>query len=228
MMKYPEIVDVDEDDNPFAYIQVEGRLKTDLFKSLFIEFLEDCVKKPTLIIGDSEKAFWSQNVMRPFYAQNNIEIQPINVSQEGHIRLAVLDRLVRTIRDMCDNLKIDSENITIPTLQEVITTYNNTKHKDLQNHTPREVYLDELLENRILKGRRTENWLKSNNEGFLIPEGSDVLIRRKYSKFEKRRGTTTRDGEFEVVRRVSGTMYEVKNKETGETEIVARRDLKRA
>ena len=227
MLKFPEVAaNTEEGDNPFAYIQTTGRLKTDLFKSVFQEFLQTCVKKPALIIADSEKAFWSKKVMIPFYREHDIAIERVNVAREGHIRMAVLDRVIRTFRDMLDNLKIDEEEYTIPLFQAVIRVYNNTKHSDLMGHTPREVYLDEMLERRIVRGRRTENWLKANREGFLIPEGAKVLVRRSFNKFEKRRGVTVLPGEYEVVRRISGSVYEIRNTETGETMTVPRRDIK--
>ena len=57
-------------------------------------------KKPVFkIIADSEKAFWAKNAL-DYYKKEKIKLGKVNVRREGHTRMSILDRVVRTIRGL--------------------------------------------------------------------------------------------------------------------------------
>ena len=190
-----------------AIEQTGLRVKTDRFYNIFKQFEKKNViettdrgmklrsyqqqrKRINKIIGDSEKAFWSQ-MMINYYKSQRIEYEKINTVVEGHIRLSILDRLVRTIRDMVENAKIEvvSPN-EMNTLAEV---YNNTNHKALMDFTPYEVHNDFKKERMIIERRQGSNMIVRNRYKQNLQVGDIVYVRRLYAPFEKHRYSTVRE-----------------------------------
>ena len=73
------------------------------------------------LITDFEPG-WRSTVADTYYQQHGIRHIPINVSEYGHRKLAILDRAVRTIRDMIFNSKLDQSDPV--QLQKLIDVYN--------------------------------------------------------------------------------------------------------
>ena len=178
-------------------------------------------RKPvSLIIGDSEKAFWSERMLQHYHTEG-IEYERINTKQEGHIRLAILDRSVRTIRDMLYRLNI--QRVSPDNVYRAVAIYNNTVHKTL-GYTPKQVHCSEALERRVIQNLKADNWVRTHRTDYPIPAGSEVSVRKQYSIFEKRR-STVRSGKHTLMSRNKRGQYSVRNNE-GETFSVYRRDLK--
>lgn len=203
-----------------------GRVRSDAFLDIFTQFRHKA-KNVTRLIGDSEKAFWSQT-MQAKYQQFNIKTTIINTSVDGHTPLSILDRTVRTIRDMNANLKQDPE-ILLPQMNQLVTVYNNTKHGGLEDTigkpiTPRQMHDNKQLELEYIRNSKANNWIIANNPGFIIPTGSKIVIKQKYHQLEKHRNTCV-SGDWRVVSR-RGLWYTVRESKTGQIMKVKRRDIK--
>lgn len=172
------------------------------------------------IIGDSEKAFWS-NAMMKIYNDNNITCTTVNVAKEGHRLLAVLDRVVRTIRDMeyrthydaTKNVSTAAENINPTEMRRLVEVYNHTWHKTLSKLyggkiTPHDVHFNRWLEAKIIRTVRTTNYLKQQQPGFILEEGQRVLVKESNpDTFAKKRSPYI-NGIWVVTKR-HGNMYDV-------------------
>ena len=93
--------------------------------------------------GDNE---FSSGPIKTFCEENNIRLDT-SVAKEEHIsngnKLGIIDRLVRTLRQLIDNYYViaghRTENIK-DVIKSVIETYNDSNHRGLKNKTPNEVY----------------------------------------------------------------------------------------
>ena len=195
----------------------------------FIEALTKIIQRYRIetLITDYEPGFQSE-VANVFYQQHNIKHVPINVSKFGHRKLSILDRAVRTIRDMIYNTNSDASDPI--QLQKLIEIYNNTRHKTLTKFnntptTPSMVFNNKELENEIILKTRTENYNILHNPNYEIPDGSEVVVKHLYlDRFEKHR-RTAEDGRFVVVAH-EGSRYVVKDIKTGELKPVFRSQIK--
>ena len=177
-------------------------------------------KNVSLIIGDSEKAFWTPMMTR-FYKRLHIKTEKVNTAKEGHTRMSILDRLVRTIRDMFYTLNYKTYHPN--DMIRIATIYNNTKHSTLQ-YTPKQVHENAQLERSIMRKLKAENWIISHRHGFSLNDGVEVSVRKLYKPFEKKRSTVER-GTYTIQSKNRDGSYTVKNPE-GKTLTKYRRDLK--
>ena len=177
------------------------------------------------IIGDGDKAF-TANVVKEFCDDNDIEYDFRKAKDTNHTHTAILDRIVRTFRDMLFNLKVKEPNpLDMKTIADI---YNKTKHETLskvldQPITPEGLHRNESLQLLLIRRLRGINWSKTHVKSYVIPEGRKVFVRARYGKMEKRRGTVEND-EYHVVSH-EGALYRVKNKQ-GDEKVVPRRDLR--
>ena len=180
------------------------------------------------LITDADRAFISGE-SKKLYQQLNIKHYPNNVSKEGHVRMGVLDRVVRTIRDLVYNADLDETNYN--DIKRVVTIYNNTKHKTLSKYlgaptAPKTVFEDEELEQRFIRSMRAENWSITHKPGYLLAPGTEVVVKRFYDNpFDKRRGTAEDD--TYVVIGHEGQKYTIENPKTKEQKVVFRSTIKR-
>ena len=162
-------------------VQLNKRVPSDTFLEAFKKFEElndrGVVKK---IIGDSEKAFWSRTMLR-YYERHGIEVERINVSQEGHLGMSILDRLVGTIRRMCSNMFGD-DLVSPKQMIEVVVVYNNSMHHTFEHFlhkkiTPYEMNHDRTLERDFSNALWEDNIkIRFDNEFDLRP-GTQVVVR---------------------------------------------------
>ena len=196
-----------------------GRVSAVKFKEAFQEF--ERINTPhdiKLLIGDTEKAFWS-GVMMNYYKSQHIATKTINTVQDGHLGLSILDRLVKTIRDMCFKLEY-SETVQPVDMINVVITYNNTFHSTLtrmlkRRISPLEVHESEELQEKFNERLVLDNLLRRLQRKFIIPIGVEVVVRRKiFRKFEKVRSIVM-PGKWYVVG-YNSKGFKVKNPETEE------------
>ena len=205
------------------------------------------LKKIHKLIGDSEKAFWTRNCMA-WYKSEDIKTERVNTHQEGHIRLAILDRVVRTIRDMIENYlhpgalkrknKLQNFTHSIDGIIRICHEYNNTPHSQLKDGfvkgktkknrvywTPFEVHNDPLKEQIVLKKRIGQNWTVQHRQGYTLPNNSLVSVRSIPNPLAKVRWRT-----FPLAHMVKNNtklwQYNVQNPSNNMISKVARRDLK--
>ena len=193
--------------------------------------------KINMLITDYETA-WRGKEANRFYLQNNIIHEAVNVSVYGHSRLGILDRFVRTLRDMIQTSETaagaesgayeDDPN----KLLELVEIYNNTKHRTLTRYlgkptTPQQVLNDEELETQLTRAISSDNWSISHQPWYKIPVGKKVVVKETRNKaFSKVRGSALRD-EWEVIDN-EGQKYTLMNPSTFEEITVFRSQIKQA
>ena len=197
------------------------------------------------IRGDGEGAF-NSHLTQDFYKRNNI-IPCFNIpriktefpsfmndynmvkkqkTEPNHSSLGLIDRVIRTIRDMAYNMKI--RLITPEIMKQIVYLYNNSPHSTLSKYagqlvTPEDVDNDPELEDFIIRKIKQENYSIMNNPGFNLSKGAKVDVYNVDSSMAKRR-TIKQEGKFKINDR-RGAMFEVINDETGEKQIVPRYKL---
>ena len=167
------------------------------------------------LTGDGESAFKSNLAMK-FYEQYNITFHPVSrMKIEGkkgtdplHSSLGLVDRLIRTIRDMIFNAELEMTPLAI---KEMIRQYNNAPHRTLSQYigfdvSPLMVQRDKDKEEYIVMKINKENIQTRMRNDFNIPVGSNVKVYNEKDVMGKRR-VIAREGE--VVGR-NGVMYKVK------------------
>ena len=197
-------------------VNTNKRVPTDIFLEVFQRFEEMNEKKVLLLIGDSEKAFWSKS-MREYYNKRNIGIKIINVNEDGHIGMAILDRLVRTIRDICYNMKF-TQSVTPKEIIEAVVVYNNTIHHTFKNivgedWTPLMVHENEEYEDKFIDGLFNDNIRISSQGAFLIRNGTKVVVFNEMETKKRKIRSKILDGEFVVEKHNNDGTYTIKNKE---------------
>ena len=148
-------------------------------------------KPISLLIGDSEPSFWTHS-SQAWYQKNRIATKKVNTSKEGHAMLSILDRVVRTIRDMIENYrfpgvlkrqsKLHAISLSVDGIIRVCHEYNNTPHSQLKGGftkgktkkrriywTPFEVHNDPIKEAIVVKKRIGQNWTVEHRVGYHIP-----------------------------------------------------------
>ena len=167
------------------------------------------------LTGDGESAFKSNLAMK-FYEQYNITFHPVSrMKIEGkkgtdplHSSLGLVDRLIRTIRDMIFNAELEMTPLAI---KEMIRQYNNAPHRTLSQYigfdvSPLMVQQDKNKEEYIVMKINKENIQTRMRNDFNIPVGSNVKVYNEKDVMGKRR-VIAREGE--IVGR-NGVMYKVK------------------
>ena len=150
-----------------------ARVKSVTLEPIFRQFIRLNGKAPAKIIGDSEYAFWTAGMMR-VYDEYEISTEQVNVSKEGHIRLSILDRTVRTIRQMLDNLNQPNPQPSVMT--RVVTFYNNRINTAL-GYTPKQLHNNPKLQRRLVVGARGANFERTHQDGYAIKNRSVVDVR---------------------------------------------------
>ena len=207
-----------------SYEQRGGRAITKDFLNIFDKFIEE--NTPAKLIGDSDKVFTS-NAVKDLLNQADIKYEFKPSNETNHIHTSILDRTVRTLRDMLFNLKI--KTVSPNDIKNLVHIYNNTRHMTLSKilgfpATPQMLHKNQSLQLLFIRRLRSANWLKMKSKGYVIENSSNVFVRAKYNTFEKKRAKVKQDI-YEVIGH-KGAMYELKNNKTGEKIEAPRRDLK--
>ena len=169
------------------------------------------------LTGDGEGAFTSDLALE-FYHQRGIEFHPVPrmfLSPNGakrteplHSSLALIDRLIRTLREMVFNAGL---TLTPLALKEMMRQYNNAPHSTLSKWigfpvSPLMIQKDPNKEEFIVMKIVKANALTSLNRDFEIPIGSKVKVYNEKDSMTKRR-RIFREG---VVIGKQGVLYVVK------------------
>ena len=223
--RYACIYPTKEEVNENTVAAQRGRIKAEEFvEILTANFGYDDMKIERLM-GDADKVFTSNITTRILNAMK-IESAFLPSAASNHTLTSILDRVVRTLRDMAFNLKL--EKLTPKDLKNLCKIYNTTKHNTLSQvlgfpATPELLHKNSNLQLLFIRRLKGINWLKVRQRGFVLPEGSKVYMRMKGDKFGKGRRAQVSDKVCKVIRH-EGTKYEVED-EDGQKYIVPRRDL---
>ena len=188
--------------------------------------------------GDGEKAFNSDE-SNQFYADNDIEFIPIERQVKGaypdfmrfeqlagnkttptHSSLGIIDRVIRTLRDMAYNMKISL--ITPNIMDELVYQYNNAPHKTLSklagfSVSPQQVQDDPELEGFITRRICQENYNIKSSPGFMLENNTNVKVYNQSDNMMKRR-TKIQPGEF-VVKGFNNGLFDVEGVVNGVNKI---------
>ena len=148
------------------------------------------------LTGDGESAFTSR-VAQSFYNENGITFHAVpRMKIEGkkgtdplHTSLGLIDRLIRTIRDMLFNAKLP---MTPKATKEMITQYNNAPHSTLSKWigfevSPLMIQQDKDKEKYIVMKINKTNLQTRMMYDFEIPIGSHVKVYNEKDTLGKRR-----------------------------------------
>ena len=143
-------------------------------------------------------------------------------TQPLHSSLGIIDRVIRSIRDMAYNMKVGV--ITPIVMNEIVNQYNNAPHKGLSKWagfsvSPNDVQNDRELEEYIVRKICQANWEIMNSEGFRINDGVEVKVYNDVDKMMKRR-TIIQPGKHKVNGFKNG-LYEIVN-ENGQKQMMPR------
>ena len=139
-----------------------------------------------------------------------------------HSSLAILDRVIRTIRDLAFNM---NKGIITPKIMKIIVwQYNNAPHATLSKYagypvSPNEVDNDEDLERFIVRKIHQENYNIMSQYGFNIEDGTKVKVYNNRPAMGKRR-SELEPNQWRVIGN-SGPLFELIN-ENGEKQIKSR------
>ncbi len=183
--------------------------------------------RPNIIRGDGEKAFNAKSMLI-WFRQQHINFIPVRrlmlndtaphegsvkdkfKSDPSHGSLSIIDRFIRTLRDMAFNAKI--KNITPDVMKMLIKNYNIAPHKHLskyigENTSPND--MDEEKEKYLIRRLCQENYNIRNGYGYMLPKGTKVDVYNEKDVMFKRR-SLIKYGDFEVVD-YKGGLYKVDN-----------------
>ena len=190
------------------------------------------------LIGDGEMAFNSKEAKETFYNSKGIDFKPVPRQVMGvypdfmkkeqkavktdplHGSLGIIDRVIRTIRDIAYNMKIGI--ITPKIMYDIVKQYNNSPHKGLSKWagfsvTPKMVNDDPDLETYIVRRICQENYNVMNRPGFKIKAGTNVKVYNEKDSMSKRR-SIIQPGSFKVNGFKNG-LYEVEGNVNGKNKI---------
>lgn len=143
--------------------------------------------------GDGEGAFKSAIL---YYQKLGIEFIPVDRTElvggktsPNHNSLSLIDRAIRTLRDMAFNINIPLNPSLLPTLVRI---YNDTPHSTLSKImnfpvTPNMVSNDPELEREIIKRIKQMNYNILHQAGYLINEGVECRVLENYDQLTKKR-----------------------------------------
>ncbi|KAK8839238.1 hypothetical protein M9Y10_032167 [Tritrichomonas musculus] len=198
------------------------------------------------LIGDGEMAFNSREARDAYYNSKGIDFKPVPRQIMGvypefmqkernaaktdplHGSLGIIDRVIRTIRDIAYNMKIGI--ITPNIMSDIVKQYNNSPHKGLSKWagfsvSPKMVNDDPDLENYIVRKINQENYNVMNKPGFKINVGTNVKVYNEKDTMNKRRAII-QPGSF-IVNGFKNGLYEVEGNVNGKnkTQMVPRYKL---
>jgi hypothetical protein len=179
------------------------------------------------LIGDGESAFVSRMTKR-FYDANRITFIPVRressayagfmtdanakiKSSPNHTSLGIVDRVIRTIRDMAYQMSVES--ITPEIMRRICQFYDAAPHRTLSkimgfDVSPDMAEQDGDLEREIVRRIQTNNYRVRNQYGFQLPIGCRVYIYNPKDVLLKRRAQVK--PYIGVVEGVEGSLYLVR------------------
>jgi len=227
--------DIENEENKNE-IKDEQRLKKIQQKttSAYINALKKIMKKTSIkyLKGDGEPAFKSKNAENLYKTKginkNNenkfIEVnrqitkypefmKDLNMvksikSEPTHSTLGIIDRVIRTIRDIAYNLGFGI--ITPKRMEYIVDLYNNAPHDTLTKYagqpvSPNDVDNDEKLERFIVRRIQQENFNIISQYGFDIEPGEEVIVYNERNQMAKRRNEI--EPEIMKVKERKGALY---------------------
>lgn len=205
---YAELTNIIENtDNPENF-KVRKDNKSAILYLKALQKMIDSGMKVKHLSGDGESAFNSKLAWESLYKKYNIDFKPVPRQNMGiypdfmqkeqkatktdpmHGSLGIIDRVIRTIRDMAYNMKIGVINPNA--MKIIVEQYNNAPHRMLTTYagfetTPKMVENNDNLEEYIVKRILQKNFNIKNENGFNLAPGTNVSIYNEKDSLSKRR-----------------------------------------
>lgn len=217
-------------DNDTDDVKVKRFSKASKDTPTYLRTLEHLIQsgmKVKYLSGDGESAFDSYDAWS-FYTKHGITFTEVPRLQMGHYpdfmkreqkqvktdpmhgSLGIIDRVIRTIRDMSYNLQ--EGTITPDVMNEIINQYNNAPHKTLSKYagfqvSPKMVQEDPDLEEFIVRRILQKNYLIMSQPGFHLEPNTQVKVYNEHDSLMKRR-SIIQPGQHHIVGFKNG-LYEV-------------------
>jgi hypothetical protein len=149
-----------------------------------------------------------------------------NSTTPNHTSLSIIDRVIRTIRDLAYNMKVGQ--ITPPIMDKIVMLYNNAPHRGLSQImkfvvSPTMADNDVELEREIIRRQMIMNDNIINSDGFMLPVGTKVEMYNEKDAMSKRR-TMSKPYTY-TVNGFHGGFYELQAPD-GKTTLTARSKIK--
>ena len=173
---------------------------------------------PAKLTSDQEKAFMEKRNIE-LMKENNILLQ--TVPERNHSSLSLIDRFIRTLRDM--NRVVDGEinkqstdeefkSFSIEKMDELIDIYNNTYHSAIKC-TPKEMFDNEELEKEYIfncmdkheKQKRIEDFELKENEFVRYVIDKDPLKKKRYNVSNESYKIVGKEGKHYILEAADGT-----------------------
>ena len=180
------------------------------------------------IIMDGEKGMYSQDV-RQWLEVNSIKIRRVDI-KEIHTALSLIDRLIRTLRDM--NYKENNgpgRLIDEHIMNHLVEKYNKSVHLGLSkligfDVSPNNVHENIDLQMKVIKRLEQKNFLVYTDRRFTFDKGMRVVIWDPPKWNVKRRLRLKPDGY--IVNEMKGGYYELINETDGKKVLYPRWGMK--
>ena len=174
--------------------------------------------KPAKLTSDQEKAFMEKRNIE-LMKEKKILLQ--TVPERNHSSLSLIDRFIRTLRDM--NRPVDGEinkqstdeefkSFSIEKMNELIDVYNNTYHSAIKC-TPKEMFDNEELEKEYIfncmdkheKQKRIEDFELKENEFVRYVIDKDPLKKKRYNVSNESYKIAGKEGNHYILEAADGT-----------------------
>ena len=173
---------------------------------------------PAKLTSDQEKAFMEKRNIE-LMKENNILLQ--TVPERNHSSLSLIDRFIRTLRDMnrvvdgeINKQSIDEEfkSFSVEKMNELIDVYNNTYHSAIKC-TPKEMFDNEELEKEYIfncmdkheKQKRIEDFELKENEYVRYVIDKDPLKKKRYNVSNESYKIVGKEGKHYILEAADGT-----------------------
>jgi hypothetical protein len=148
-------------------------------------------------------------------------------SEPNHTSLSIIDRAIRTIRDLAYNMSIGV--ITPIVMNHLVELYNNAPHRGLSQImefevSPSMVQNDIELEREICRRTQALNYSIRYSDGFEVPVGTNVYIYNSKDAMSKRRSLLKPF--IGTVVGFNGVLYDVQRSDNNEVQKCSRSMLK--
>ncbi len=192
---------------------LESKSSEAIHKSL-LTFLQRV--RPRKLTSDMEKSFNStqnRELLKEYHCQYHF----VN-SKHNHSSLGIIDRFIRTLRDMntpmkSDKLQSDDISFRVISLNKMLSllkSYNNTIHTAI-NATPLEMYTNQNLEKEYIYECLEQKYSQTRISDFSLKVGQHVRVRMMRSNgIVKKRFQYSH--EKYIISAIRGNMYEVSSK----------------
>ena len=174
--------------------------------------------KPAKLTSDQEKAFMEKRNIE-LMKEKKVLLQ--TVPERNHSSLSLIDRFIRTLRDMnrpvdgeINKQSIDEEfkSFSVEKMDELIDIYNNTYHSAIKC-TPKEMFDNEELEKEYIfncmdkheKQKRIEDFELKENEFVRYVIDKDPLKKKRYNVSNESYRIAGKEGKHYILEAADGT-----------------------